>query len=169
MRKTRQERQTTLIESLAAARGEILSLAEQVPPERRDAQFLGTWCVKDLLAHLIGWDHTNLQAVQEILAGMRPGFFQFYDKDWQRYNGSLVAAHRREPFDALLADAAASHSKLLVYLRAQPPEAVLEGKYSGETGRTVTIRNLLRAEAVDELRHAAQLREFLAQVSRETA
>lgn len=165
MRENTNKKQTKLLGDLASSRQQILDLVTQIPPDQQNVPFLGKWCVKDLLAHMIGWDVTNQEAVQEILSGQRPHFFQHYDKDWQSYNDRLVAAYRKEPFEALLADAASSHERLLDFLRALPPEAILEGKYKGETGRTVTIRNLLRAEAADEMKHVAQVRAFLEQTA----
>lgn len=118
----------------------------------------------DLFAHLVGWDFTNLQAVQEIISGQRPSFFKFYDPDWHSYNARLVETYRKEPFDDLLAEAAASHGQLVMFLQALPAAVILQGKSPKEQGRSVTIRNLLRAEAADERKHCAQLQDFLAKV-----
>ena len=70
--------------------------AEELPPLLHDQVLLGIWTIKDLLAHLIGWDFTNLQAIQQILAGQYPTFFKYYDKDWQSYNARLVLEYRVE-------------------------------------------------------------------------
>lgn len=37
-----------------------LDAASSPSPERQDEVFLGIWSVKDLLAHLAGWDVTNI-------------------------------------------------------------------------------------------------------------
>lgn len=91
-------RHLKLLDDLAAARQQILDLVGEVPPDQRDVIFLGQWCIKDLLAHMIGWDATNQRSVREILSGERPFFFQYYDKDWQRYNALLVSTYRREAY-----------------------------------------------------------------------
>lgn len=160
MRKTSEQRKVDLIDSLVAARRCILEAAQALSPDRLDMVFLGTWSVKDLLAHLVGWDYTNLQAVKEILAGQVPGFFQYYDQDWESYNRSLVAQYRIEPFSALLAEAAGSHQQLVAFLEALPAKDLVDGRVKREKGRTVTIRNLLRAEASDEREHAGQVSAF---------
>src|SRR5512139_3557060 len=98
MARTAEQLKEELITDLIAARQCLLAEIKAMPVEKLDDACIGTWCIKDLLAHLIGWDFTNLKAVQEILTGQRPTFFQHYDKDWQSYNARLVAAYRREPF-----------------------------------------------------------------------
>ena len=62
-----QARKDALIANLAEARKNILNAASALPAKQRDEIFLGSWSVKDLLAHLIGWDYTNIQAVEAIL------------------------------------------------------------------------------------------------------
>ena len=79
--KTAQAKKDALIANLVEARKNILNAASALPAKQRDGIFLGSWSVKDLLAHLIGWDYTNIQAVKAILANKVPAFFSHYDKD----------------------------------------------------------------------------------------
>ncbi len=160
MRKTIADRKTELIDELVEARNSLIRAAQLIPEEKCDEVFLGIWCIKDLLAHLIGWDVTNLQAVQEILSGQAPGFFLYYDKDWQSYNAGLVQEYRIEPFEALLAKAEESHAQWIQYLQTLPADDVVNGKSRSPKGRTITIRNLLVTEANDERKHAEQVRAF---------
>lgn len=164
MRKSASDHQQALIADLVAARERLLAVARQLPPGCLDQPCIGTWNVKDLIAHLVGWDFTNLQAVQEIVSGQRPSFFQFYDSDWHSYNARLVETYRREPVEELLAEVADSHGQFVTYLQTLPAAVILQGKSPKEQGRSVTIRNLLRAEAADERKHCAQLQAFLAKV-----
>ncbi len=169
MRRNIDTRKEALIEGLVSARQSDLAAARKVPAEQLDQVFLGTWSIKDLLAHLIGWDFTNIQAIQEILAGQPPEFFQYYDKDWQSYNARLVATYRKEPFEALLAEVESSHRQLISYLRSLSPAEVVNGKGRSPRGRTITIRNLLLSEAGDEQAHARQVQSFLSQLSLDQA
>ena len=160
MRRTQDEKKRELIDGLRAARSSILDLVLGLGPEQRDVVFLGEWSVKDLLAHLVGWDITNFQAVEQILEGIYPSFFQHYDKDWHTYNAYLVAQYKIEPFEALLAELDDSHRQLIACLEALPAGDLLNAKALRANGRSVTIRNLLKAEAADESQHALQLSEF---------
>lgn len=148
-----------LIEDLLSARGELLKTIQALTPEQRDQLLIGEWSVKDLIAHLIGWDFTNLEAVQEIRAGRRPTFFQYYDKDWHSYNAQLVSMYKVEPFADLVSAVEASHRELISFLEACSAEEFAQGKVRTSSGRTITIRNLLRAEADDERQHALQVRK----------
>jgi len=160
MQKTIEDHKRELIDTLVAARRGILETVNSLHPDQLDDVYLGVWSIKDLLAHLVGWDHTNLLAVQEILAGTYPTFFQNYDKDWQSYNARLVQEYKIEPFDHLLAEVTDSHQRLLGLLESLPADTLVKGKARSEKGRTVTIRTLLRAEANDERVHAEQIKEL---------
>jgi hypothetical protein len=158
--KTVEDKKCELLDGLVAARSSVLAAVQALPPACLDQPFLGEWSVKDLLAHLVGWDFTNLQAVREILSGQYPSFFQYYDKDWHTYNQRLVSQYRREPLSALLAELEDSHGQLLSFLRALPAADLLNAKARHPTGRTVTLRNLLLSEADDERIHAQQVIAF---------
>jgi hypothetical protein len=122
-----------------------LSLAQQ------DEMFLGIWSVKDLIAHLIGWDYTNLAAVKDILVERQPAFWEFYDHDWQTYNARLVKQYRRDDFDELVAAAGVSHQQLLAYLEGLPADTYVQER---------KILTLLRAEIKDEATHYEQVAAF---------
>lgn len=146
-----QAEKDAIIGGLVAARSRILEAARQLSPAERDEVFLGVWSAKDLLAHLAGWDYTNLEAVGEILAGRKPGFWQHYDRDWQSYNARLVAEYERDDFGELVALVEQSHRKLIEYLQTvQADEWVKRSK----------IGSLLRAEIKDEEEHHRQVGEF---------
>ncbi len=125
--------------------------------------YLSAWSIKDLAAHLVGWDETNLEAIQEILGGKVPSFFQYYDRDWQCYNQALVSRHRVEPFSRLLAAAGESHRKLIASLESLPAEALVAARVQRQSKRSITIPILLRAEARDELEHAGQIKGYFLQ------
>jgi len=140
-----------IIVGLVRARKAILDAAAALTPEAQDEVFLGVWSVKDLLAHLAGWDYTNLEAVQEILAGQKPSFWAHYDRNWQSYNAHLVAAYRRDDYTALVAVVEASHRALIGYLEAVPADEYVKRKQ---------IATLLRAETGDEEKHHRQVEAF---------
>jgi hypothetical protein len=142
-----------LIAGLVQARQSILDQVRLLAPEQQDRVFLGEWTVKDLLAHLTGWDHTNREAVGEILAGQRPGFWAHYDRDWRRYNAQLVAQYRQEDLDEMVAEVEQSHRALIEYLETVPADEYLKRR---------PIQTLLRVEASDEEEHYRQLEAFRA-------
>ena len=160
MRRSPEGKKRELIDNLVATRRLILDALQGLDPAQAEQIFLGEWSVSDLLAHLVGWDYTNLQAVQEILAGKTPGFFRFSDKDWRSYNRQLVEKYKRQPFTALLVDVEESQRQLIGFLETVPARDLIQGKAPSPSGRTVSIQSLLRAETRDENQHAGQVQAF---------
>ncbi len=150
-----------LLHKLTETRTAILLAASQLPSDAQDAVFLGVWSIKDLIAHLVGWDFTNLAAAKDIQVGVLPEFYARYDKDWKSYNAGLVAKYKRDDFDELLALARDSHSQLIEYLENVPAEA-FEKDFGVRSGRNykVTIARLLLAEWKDEREHLGQIQRF---------
>jgi len=140
-----------LISGLLEARREVLNAARQLTAAQQDAVFLGEWSVKDILAHLAGWDDTNVQAVQEILAGQKPSFWQHYDRDWQTYNAQLVATYRRDDFAELLEVVEAAQRRLIAFLQALPADVYI---------KQPKIGRLLRTDIKDGHEHAQQVEAF---------
>ena len=154
---TNQELLLAVIETRTA----LLHAALQLSHEAQDTVFLGIWSVKDLIAHLIGWDFANLAAAKDIQAGKLPEFYAHYDKDWKTFNAELVAKYKREDFEELSALSRDSQGQLIAYLESVPAEA-FEKDFSVRSGRNykVTIARLLQAELKDEKEHLKQIRDF---------
>ncbi len=156
-----EKRKAHLISKLARARGGLLDRARSLPPSKQSRIFLGVWSPRHILAHLIGWDWTNLQAVSELRRHKVPSFYKYHDKDWASYNSKLVPRHNRGSFHQLLTSAQKSHARLLAKLRTVPAEDIVEDRGIRFRGWTVTIERLLEAEAEDERTHNRQLQGLL--------
>lgn len=159
---TPERRVQALLAEMRAARRAVLEVARAFPPALQDAPCVGVWSVKDVLAHLVGWDETNRQALDELAAGIYPSFYEFIDDDWHTFNARLVQTWRVEPFSALLEAAEASHRRLCERVLAFPAETLLSLKAARPGGRrTMSARYLLAYEGRDDRIHTAQLEAFL--------
>ena len=147
----------SIISRLAEVRRKILEAALALPEEKQNEVFLGIWSVMDLLAHLTGWDYTNLEAVMAILSGQLPGFYHFYDRDWKSYNAALVKKYKKNEFNTLYSLVKESHKELLAFLETLTPEDFNQDKGIRYKGYKVTIGRLLAAEAQDEEMHYQQI------------
>ena len=149
-----------LLADLREARANILSEASALPAKKRDHVFLGIWSLKDLLAHLAGWDFTNIEAVRSVMTDNLPSFYEYHDRDWKTYNAILVEKHRQSSFRELLAEVKKSHKKLVEFLETIPPDHF--NKDFGVRFRVykVTIQRLLEAEIKDEQIHCQQITNF---------
>jgi hypothetical protein len=143
-----------------ATRDALIEAAQNVPPDSRETPFAGSWDLKDVIAHTIGWDYTNIEALPDFAAGRLPGFFAEYDADWAAINARLVARYRVADWDALLKSLRASQAAFVAALRNMT-DADLDNVIEWN-GRRVSLRGMLRAVDRDEREHVRQIREFAA-------
>jgi hypothetical protein len=141
-------------------RQKIISALSELTDSQRDVVFLGVWSVKDLLAHFIGWDHTNRDAIKSLLKSHTPMFYQYRDRDWQTYNKMLVKKYRKDSFEELLTALKASQEKLFRLLQTIPPEHFNKDFGVRFRGYKITTQRLLEAETKDEQVHLEQITGF---------
>lgn len=150
----------TILSALVKTRLDILTAATSLSRADQDRVFLGIWSIKDLFAHLAGWDFTNARAVKSVLAGKVPSFYKYHDRDWQTYNARLVKKYREDSFRDQLAAVEDSQKKLIAYLQSVPPEYFKKDFGVRFRGYKVTIQRLLEAEIKDEQVHFQQIVDF---------
>ena len=160
MRAAAEEKKARSLQTLRDERLAMLVLAAAVPTESTDTTFLGEWSAKDMIAHLIGWDYANIEAVHAILNDRLPAFYAYHDHDWRSFNAELVGLYRLEDYDALLQAARESNQMLYDVLLTVPAGEFERDHGVRFRGYKVTIARLLAAESDDEQIHAQQLREF---------
>jgi hypothetical protein len=152
-----------LIAEFNATREALIEAASAVPAGLRDTPFVGHWDLKDVIAHTVGWDHTNVEALPDFAAGRLPAFFAAYDPDWASINAALVARYRVEDWQALMASLVQAQRRFVEALSAVS-DADLDNAVPWE-GRRVSLRGMLRAISRDEAEHVDQIRRFLARRS----
>ena len=155
-----QAKKEQLLAELRETRNDILKEAAVLSAEKQEMIFLGIWSVKDLLAHLTGWDHTNLDAAKAVLAGKLPSFYEYHSRDWQTYNAMLIAKYKRDSFKELLALVENSQQELIEFLQSVVPESFSKDFGVRFRGYKVTIQRLLEAEIKDEQVHYQQIKDF---------
>lgn len=154
-------RREVLISSLSDTRREILDCASTCAVEDSHRVFLGTWSLLDLLAHLTGWDHANVEAIQAVQAGRLPLFYRFHDRGWQSYNATLVRKYRRASLEEQIGQAASSHLRLMEELGDVPSEDIDRDFCVRFRGFRITVGRLMEGEGRDEAEHLAQVKKFL--------
>ncbi len=155
-----QAQKEQLLADLRKTRDDILKEMKALSAKKRDMVFPGIWSVKDLMAHLAGWDYTNLDAVGSVLAGKLPAFYKYRDRDWQTYNAMLVAKYKRDSFRELLSLIKSSQKELIDFLQPLPPESFGRDFGVRYRGYKVTIRRLLEADIKDGRVHFQQIKDF---------
>lgn len=158
--KTKARAANDLLSELKRTRESLLGELSALSAKQQDVVFLGSWSARDLAAHLVGWDYTNLEAARHILAGKLPPFYAHRDRDWQTYNAMLVAEYSRDSLEELIALARESQGRLVEFLKSVPSEAFSKDFGVRFRGYKVTIQRLLEAEIGDERIHREQVRAF---------
>jgi hypothetical protein len=149
----------TLIGEFNRVRGELIEAVSSVPTELRDETFVGIWDVKDVVAHTVGWDNTNIDSLPDFREGRLPAFFAHYDSDWAAINAGLVASYRSDDWDVLMASLRESQSAFVDAMRSLT-DADLDNVVLWE-GRRISLRGMMRAVSRDESEHVMQVRQFL--------
>ena len=97
--------------------------------EQMTEVWLGTWCVRDIVAHMSGWHRELGPALERIARGERPvppGMN--YEAELDAWNERFVATKRDTPVADVLLDLDASH-EYFMHAAAQVPEhRFVEGK-----------------------------------------
>jgi hypothetical protein len=156
-----EEHKATLISKFTDTRSSILRSAESIPDDRIDEAFVGSWGILEILAHLRGWDLTNIQAAKDILSGKVPDFYDERDKDWASYTAKLVSQHREADLESMIASVDSSHSGLVALLNQLDSKDIFGDHGVRRGSYKVTIARLIEAETKDEIEHMAQISRFL--------
>jgi len=157
---TRGAKKDSVIADLFEVRTAILEAASSMPAGKQGEVILGVWSVKDLLAHLAGWDLANIEGARDVLAGRLPGFYAHYDHDWRTYNALLVSRYKQADLGRLVAFVRNSLAQLVDFLKTIPADEFDRDKGLRFRRYRVTIERLIQAEIRDEHIHLAQLERF---------
>jgi hypothetical protein len=164
MRSTVDEKKQMLLSSLVEVRQQLLDTASCIPLEQHEQVFLGIWSIRDLLAHLIGWDYSNIEAIKAVSEGRLPAFYAHIDKDWHSYNAHLVSLHKKGTVTDLIKNAQVSQRALVDRLTITPARELFQDNGVRYRGYKVTIARLIEAETEDEEVHSEQIKEFVAEI-----
>jgi hypothetical protein len=149
-----------LVNAFVHGREALLRAALAMPPHMRSTPFVGYWNLLDLLAHLVGWDYTNLNAVAEIKAGRIPDFYRHYDPGWASYNRQLIDRYGSSDWQELLDALGQSQEAVVTVMCTLTPEETTRELSQPGRRRPVSIAAIVRAAIRDEREHARQVRAF---------
>lgn len=89
--------------------------------------WLGSWGVREILAHITGWHRETIPALERLGRGEAPYPDGAYD-DFDRWNARFVEARKGRPAVDLLREVDASHRELLITASQLSDELFAEGK-----------------------------------------
>lgn len=118
-----------------------------------------SWSVRDIVAHLIGWNRYIVQGSRQILRGELP----FYDIDpgpnYSNVNAVLVRECTDTDRSALLKRLADSTSELVMFLRTIDPAEWDRDFGVRHDDETITVKSTVEDLIADYHHHRVQLEE----------
>ena len=90
--------------------------------------WLGTWSIRDIIAHIVGWHHEMAPALQRIARGERPIPDGVSYEDVDVWNARFAAAKKDAEVADVLLDLDKSHEDFLHAAAAVPEERFQAGK-----------------------------------------
>ncbi|MDX1995354.1 MAG: ClbS/DfsB family four-helix bundle protein [bacterium] len=121
---------------------------------------VGTWSVKDVLAHMIYWNRFPIEEIGHALRGE-----PFPNKDWEddEINAQVVAQYQANTADDVRAEFNTSFMEVVEYIRRLPDSAFQPGneieQQTGETIHGIFANNTYDHYAL----HLEQIQEWMRQ------
>ena len=107
-------------------------LATLTPEEMALPGAMGSWCTKDLLAHLAHWEALQVEWVEAAQHGLKPAVpaegLGFGKKDLAILNERIYQTHCGEPLDEVLTCFRHAHAALMEQLATLSEEELFEAK-----------------------------------------
>ena len=126
-----------------------LSAAEMLEPG-----VIGTWSVKDIIAHVTTWEEEALAHLPLILAGGKPPRYSVTHGGINAFNAQMTARNRELPLAEVISRRDDIHRRLLEFVQGVPEET-----FATDT----RARRRLRLDTYGHYAiHAAAIRKWLA-------
>ena len=152
---TPEEQSEQLERCVEAFAGSVAALDERLILRK-----VTTWTVRDIVAHLIGWNRYVVSGSRQILRGELP----FYDvdpgPDYSNVNAALVREYADTDRSALLESLAASTQELTAFLRGVDPDKWDRDFGVRHQGETLTVKSTVDDLIADYHHHREQLEDF---------
>jgi hypothetical protein len=116
------------IAEMTRSRAATLRLLDGMPAEAlRRPRTQGAWSIKDVLAHIAGWEAEGARRLELIRRG-RGDRLRFYDSraEVDRANARMVRTARRTPLAQVLRRLARARARLILALRQLAPRALAD-------------------------------------------
>ena len=119
--------------------------------------WLGTWGVREIVAHIAGWHREMTPAVERVARGEPPYAEGTYD-DFDRWNARFVETRKDASTDDLLREVDLSHREFLRAVARLSDETLVPGQ---------PARGLVDGVGANHYReHAAQIVQWRARAAR---
>lgn len=144
----------TALNEVQTAFNELVAAVQGLDERAMSVRFYGAWNLKDILAHIAGWQHTMAAAFERMARGERPTPEGVDYSDADAWNAKFAAAMTAQIADTIVADLRQSFATYLRSAKALPDDRFGEGK---------TANRILEASGYGHYReHLPAIREYAA-------
>ena len=145
-----------LIGRLDTARAEMQALLAEIDRER---ELYPTWTIKQVLAHLTGWDEAITTSLRAHVVGNEPGTPAARGID--HYNAQSVEERQALGYEHVVKEWELAREKLKQTLREMPLEK-FQATLLAPWGATGTVTQLVEVFIDHEIEHAEEIRQIIA-------
>jgi hypothetical protein len=150
------DKETTL-QSVQTEFGRLLAAVDGLDERAMSHVFYGSWGVKDILAHIAGWQHAMTRAMERMAVGERPTPEGVDYNDADSWNAKFTAAMAPQNATTIIADLKQSFANYLRAAKALPDDRFGEGK---------TINRILEASGYGHYReHLPAIEEYRSKIA----
>lgn len=147
----------TALKELETEYQNLRKLVDDLSEEQLSRVWYGEWSIKDIIAHILGWEKEMTVALQRLARGERPAPEGVDYSNPDRWNETFSQAMKSIQPSTVLAT---WHQTHMNYIKAA--KAVPEDRFGqGEDGRPKTVNRLLEASGTGHYReHAGPIRDW---------
>ncbi len=151
------DKRNALITRLEHSRAMMLTHLDELDKNRK---IYPLWTVREILAHLSGWDDATIAFIHTILEGGQPGL-TLAAQGIDVYNAEIVATREGLDYDHIYREYLQTRRVLLDLIRQMPEELVTE-QYGLPWGGYGTLVDMVNIFAPHEEEHAEDVRKIIA-------
>ena len=150
------DKETTL-QTVQTEFGRLLAAVDGLDERAMSQVFYGSWGVKDILAHIAGWQHAMSASMERMARGERPTPEGVDYNDADAWNAKFTAAMAPQNATTIVADLKQSFANYMRAAKALPADRFGDGK---------TINRILEASGYGHYReHLPAIEEYRAKVA----
>jgi uncharacterized protein (TIGR03083 family) len=148
------DEKTQLIYELDQSREGLRAALAGLGPK---ARIYSNWTVKELLAHICGWDEATVASLRAHAAGIEPAVPASRGID--PYNAESVETRKALSFEQTVKEWELTREELKTVIREMPPEK-FEQPLIMPWGPTGSVASLVRIFVEHEVEHAEEVRRL---------
>lgn len=146
-----------LVARLERSRAMMIACLDEID---RNRKIYPLWTVREILAHLSGWDDATIAFIRTILEGGQPGL-TLAAQGIDVYNAETVSTREGLSYDHIYREYLETRRALLDLIRQMPEERITQ-EYVLPWGGYGTLVDMVNIFAPHEEQHAEDVRKIIA-------